>query len=217
MPLDQIKYQQEIEQSALGEALVIGGGSDKWIIQTETGTLRASKAFSCLVCPEIGDKVLTVSLASGCTSILAILERQQSQPTRLKFEDNMEISSTRSIRIMAADRLDAFAGEKMTVDAKKLDVRSQVSSVLFDKLRVTGAEAVQSVGKIQVLAKYIETVSETSKQVMNNSFRLVSGLESVIAGEILQNVKKRFTLQSRQVSMLAEDDAKLNGKRVHLG
>ena len=217
MPLDQFKYPREIEQSVLEEAIVIGGGSDNWMVQTETGTLKSNKAFSCLVCPEIGDKVLTVSLASGGTSILAVLERQQSQPTRLKFEDSVEISSTSSVTLMAADRLNALAGNQVTVDANKLDVRSKASNVLFDKLSVVGSEAVQSIGRIQIVARYIETVSETSKQVMTNSFRLVSGLESVSAGEILQNVKKRFTLQSRQVSMLAEEDAKLNGKRVHLG
>ena len=153
--------------------------------------------------------MLSVSLASGGASILAILERQQPQTTQLKFEGNVDISSPMSVRMLA--------GDKITLNTDELSVRSKLSTMLFDRISVTGTEAIHSIGRIQVLAKYIETVSETSKQVMKNSFRLVSGLDSVSAGEVVQNIKKRFTLQSRQVSMLAEDDARLNGKRVHLG
>lgn len=202
---------------SLQEALVIGGGNENWIIQTDTATCKARKAVSCLVCPEIGDKVLSVQLSSGSSSILAIIERKQSQTTHLKFDGDVKMSSNESISIVASQRLDALSGDKMNLDSNALNIRSNSSSVQFDKLNVTGNEANHSINKIRVLAKYLETVSETSKQVMKHSFRLVSGLESVSAGEILQNVKKRFTVQSRQVSMLAEEDAKVNGKRVHLG
>lgn len=217
MSLQQALQQQETEQTSLDEALVIGCGNENWIIQSSSGTYKAKKAVSCLVCPEIGDKVLSVSLASGGSNILAILERKQSQTTHLKFEGDVDISSTQSIRMLASKRLDAFSAGKINLNSNELTIQSNLSSILFDKLSVTGGEAVHSINKVRVLAKYIETVSETSKLVVKNSFRLVSGLESVSAGEMIQRIKKRFTVQSKQVSMLAEDDAKLNGKRVHLG
>ncbi len=217
MSLQQAAQQQDTVQTTLDEALVIGGGNDNWIIQSDCGTRKAKKAVSCLVCPAIGDRVLTVSLASGASNILAILERKHLQSTHLKFEGNVDISSSQSIKLIANKRLDAFSGDKICFDSTELSIRSKLSSVLFDRLNLTGNEAHHSINKVQVLAKYIETVSETSRQVMKNSFRLVSSLESVKAGEVIQNIKKRFTVQSKQVSMLAEEDAKLNGKRVHLG
>lgn len=215
--MQQQVQQQEAVATSLEEAVVIGGGNENWIIQSDSGTCKAKKAVSCLVCPEIGDKVLSVSLASGGSNILAILERKQSQTTHLKFDGNVDISATQSIRMIANERLDVFSGDKMNFDSTDLSIRSKTSSVLFDKLSVTGNEAKHSINKIQVLARYIESVSETSKQVMQNSFRLVSGLESIQAGEMLQRIKKRFTVQSKQASILAEEDAKVNGKRVHLG
>lgn len=217
MSLQHTVQAQESLPTTLQEAIVIGGGNNNWIIQSDTGTYNAKKAVSCLVCPEIGDKVLTVSLASGTSNILAILERKQSQTTHLKFDGDVDISSSKSIRMVANERIDALSADKMNFDSNELNIHSNKSSLLFDKLSLSGNEACHSINKIRVLAKYIETVSETSKQVMKNSFRLVSGLESVKAGEIIQRVKKRFTIQSKQVSMLAEQDAKLNGKRVHLG
>jgi len=216
MSLEQA-VQQETLPSSLEEAVVIGGGNDNWIIQTSSATYKAKKAFSCLVCPEIGDKVLSVSLASGGSNILAILERKHAQTTHLKFDGNVDISASQSIRMMASERLDAYSAKTMSFDSNDLTVRSNTSTVLFETLSVTGNEAKQSINKIHVLAKYIETVSETSKQVMKNSFRLVSGLESIQAGEMLQKIKKRFTVQSKQASILAEEDAKVNAKRVHLG
>jgi len=217
MSLAAIKQQQDTVPGLLDEALVVGGGSNSWMIQTKSGTFKAKKAFSCLVCPEIGDKVLNVSLASGDISILAILERKQPQTTQLKFEGNVEISATKSVRMLAGDRLDALARSKITLDSTALNIRATQTDVLFENLNVTGTEANHNIGKIQVIAKTIEMVCETSKQVMKNSFRLISGLDSVTADEVLQTIKKRFTLKSKQVSMLAEDDARLNGKRVHLG
>ena len=217
MTMKQVAQQDETTATSMEEALVMGGGTDNWIIQSGSGTYKARKAFSCLVAPEIGDKVLSVSLPSGGSSILAILERKQSQTTRLKFDGDVDISSPRSIRMFATKSLDAFSGETMHFDSKEISLRSKIASMLFDRLSATGSEAVHNISNIRVLSKTIETVSETSRQVANHSFRLVSGLESVRAGEILQRIKKRFTVQSRQVNMLAEDDAKLNAKRVHLG
>jgi hypothetical protein len=211
------KHSDEALPAALEESVVIGGGNENWIVQSSLGTYKAKKAFSCLVCPEIGDKVLSVSLAAGGASILAILERKSSQATRLKFGGDVDFSSTGSIKMLANERLEVMSGDAMNFDTVELSMRSETSSVSFDRLSVTGNEANQYINKIRVMSKYLETVSETSKQVMKNSFRLVSGLESLTAGEVLQQVKKRFTVQSKQVSMLAEEDAKLNGKRVHLG
>jgi hypothetical protein len=217
MTSKQVAQQHDLDTTSMEEASIMGGGANNWIIQSASGTYKANKAFSCLVHPEIGDKVLSVLLPSGGASILAILEREQSQTTRLKFEGDVDISSSRSIRMVAGQRLDALSGVEINLDSKQFSLRSKVSSVIFDRLTVTGDEASHTIGKIRVMAKYLETVSETSKQVMKHSFRLVSGLDSVSAGEVLQNIKKRFTVQSRQVSLLAKDDAKLNGKRVHLG
>lgn len=205
------------QTSTLEEARVIGGGADRWILQSGERSFTAQKAFSCLVSPEIGDKVLSVSLASDAANILAILERDEAQTTRLKFAGDVDFTSTESIRFTANGRLDALAGTGMHLDSDDLSVRSNEARLVFDRLSATGDEAVCGINRINLLAKIIDTVSETSKQVMNNSFRLVSGLESVDAGEVLQRVKKRFSVQSRQVSMLADEDARVNGKRVHLG
>ncbi len=217
MTMKQGAQQEEISATSMEEALVMGGGTDNWIIQSSSGTYKASKAFSCLVYPEIGDRVLSVSLASGGSSILAILERKMSQTTRLNFDGDVNINASRSIRLFATKRLDAFSGETIQLDSKEFSLRSKIASMIFNRLSATGGEATHNIGKVRILAKTIETVSETSRQVANHSFRLVAGLESVKAGEILQRVKKRFTVQSRQVNILAEDDAKLNAKRVHLG
>ncbi len=217
MSINQTLKQQEIMSTSVEEAMVIGGCDSNWIVQAESGTCTAKKAVSCLVAPEIGDKVLCVLLASGASSILAILERKQSHTTHLKFDGDLDISSSNSIRLVANERLNAFSGNKMSFDSSDLSIRSKIVSALFNKLNVTGEEANHSIGKIRILAKYMESVSETSRQIMNNSFRLVSGLESVKAGEILQTVKNHFKVQSKQATILAEDDARVNAKRVHLG
>ncbi len=203
--------------ASMEEARVIGGGSDNWIVQSGSGTYKTRKAFSCLVTPEIGDTVLCASSPSGSSNILSILERKQTQTTRLKFDADVDISSSQSIRMVAANSFDAFSGETINLDSKKISLRSKIASLFFNRLNATGSEATHNINNVRVLAKAIETVSDTSRQVANHSFRLVSGLESINAGEIIQRVKKRFTVQSKQVSMLAEEDAKLNGKRVHLG
>lgn len=213
----QPSMQHDMKQTSLQEAQVIGGGRDNWMIQAEQGVFKARKAVSCLVNPEIGDTVLCANLSSGASSILAILERKQSQTTQLKFDGDVDISASQSIRMIAGQRLDAFSADKMNLDASKLTIRSTLASVIFDKLGVTGNEARHTVSKVEVLAKTLETVSETSRQVMQHSFRLVSALDSVSAGEVLQKIKSRFTVQSRQASVLAEEDARVNGKRVHLG
>ncbi len=217
MMMKQVAQQDEAPVTSMEEALVIGGGADNWIIQSGTGTYKARKAFSCLVVPEIGDRVLSVLLPSGNSSILAILERKQSQTTRLRFDGDVDISSSRSIRMFASKSLDACSGDAMNFDSKEFSLRSKMVSLLFDRLNATGSEANQNINKVKILTKSIETVSETSRQVTRYAFRLVSGLESVNAGEVLQSIKKRFTVQSRQLNMLAEEDANLNAKRVHLG
>jgi len=217
MSLNQSLQIDGMTDASLDEAVVIGGGNDKWIIKSDSGVCTAKKAFSCLVSPEIGDRVLRVVLPSGETNILAILERKQTQTTRLNFSGDVDISSNESIRMIASKRFDAISGDEMNLNSSQFSLRSNITSMLFDRLNLTGNETKQSIGKVQLITKYLETVSETSRQVMSNSFRLISGLDSVSAGEALQNIKKRFTVQSKQVSLLAEDDAKLNGKRVHLG
>jgi hypothetical protein len=213
----QAEQQAETAASTLEQARVIGGGNDNWILQSDSGTYTAKKAFGCLVCPEIGDQVLSVRLGPGNATILSILERQKEQKTRLKFGDDVEISSARSIGLFAGERLDAISGKCMHLDSKQVSLHSQNASLVADRLSVSGEEATHAINNVRVLAKTLETVSETSRQVAMNAFRLVSGLDSTSAGEVLQNIKRRFSVQSRQVSMLAEEDARVNAKRVHLG
>ena len=208
---------EPVTDSAMEEAMVIGGTADNWMIQSDSGTFRAAKAVSCLVSPEIGDLVLCLARVSGERCILAILERKVSATTRLKFSENLDLSTSGSIRLAAGENLDIVSTNKMNLDANELTQRSDVSVAISDRLNITANEARQSFNKFQLMAGYLETISDTSKQVMKNSFRMISALESVSAGEILHRISQRFTVKARQASVLAEEDARVNAKRVHLG
>ena len=216
MTMPQMSGEPESEPK-MEEALVIGGTADNWVIQSDMGTFKATKAISCLVAPEIGDRVLCVSRVSGERSILAILERKASTAVLLKFAQDLNISASGSIRFTAAENLDIASRDKINLDTQELNQRATVARSIFSQFDITANEARQNYNKFQLMANYLEMVSDTSKQVMKNSFRMIASMESVSAGDLLHRISKRFTVQSRQASVLAEEDARVNAKRVHLG
>ncbi len=217
-----MSVQPSIDQSnkqslSLEEATVIGAGNDNWIIQSDSGTYRARQAVSCLVLPEIGDRVLSAALSSGESSILAILRRDSSDSTQLRFPGSVDIQAADSVRIVANDNIDALCAGKMNLDAHELTQHATDSHAIFERCNVTATEATHSFKKFKLLASYLETVSDTSRAVMKHSFRMISAFESVSAGDLMHKIRNRFSVQSRQAAMLADEDARVNGKRVHLG
>lgn len=167
--------------------------------------VRARRALSCLVSPNLGDRVLLARLGDGSSFVLAVLEREEE-------DAELRIASDRSISIEApAGRVDVVASEGISlVTAGKL-------SASFDTLMAVGQRVLADARKATLVGGVVETIADVLAQRLKRSTRVVTGVDQLRAGHADYQVDKALRIHSENAFVTASQVVKLDGENIHLG
>lgn len=166
----------------------------------------AKRAAGCLLAPEAGDEVL-LALGAGNTFILSVLTRQEDAgritlPGRSSIEgDEIALTGRRSVvlegpRISLAGLLGEASFSGLSLISRWCDVR---------------VERITSVAEI-----WNRTIGRLTERI-RDSYRNIENTEQTKAGRIRTVVKERFSVASRHADLNAEEEVKLDGKKIHIG
>lgn len=203
--------------TCLETGTVQGGDASAFVVQGGAGIFSATVAFSCLVVPRPGDRVLFCVENRHC-HILQVLERPTGADMRLDFPGSVECSVPRG-------EFQVHSGKGFTFDtpmngriaAASFDLTAGRGHVNAAELTLTNRRADMVTDEARMVAGSVTTIADRWTQRLKLSFRWIEELEQTSAGQLVQKVRDLFSLQSRQAVLTAKQDVKIDGERIHMG
>jgi hypothetical protein len=191
---------------------------DKYFIQTCAGVFTASRAFSCVIRPESGDRVIYSRDEYSHCCILSIIERPTGTDASVSFPGNVNIHANNGSVTIAGDQgLQLASAKSLNMVAGDLNVAAGKGTVNVADILAIANQFTGNISKIRIFADTIDSVAERLSQKLRNSFRMIEGVDHTRAGEVLTTVRNLFSLRSRQAAMLAKKDMKIDAERIHMG
>lgn len=186
-------------------------------IECDDTVIAARVAFSCLVQPEQGDRVLT-SADGETVWIVAVLERPTDAPARLFAEGDIAIMSARgSISLFAAREVALDAGEQARVSAKQIDLHAGVARFVIDELQQIGRRANLYVAKIRSVGEMVETFAEHVLTRAKRSTRFIEESDQLRAGDVDHRAEGTLQLQAKTAFITADTVVRLDAEQIHMG
>lgn len=183
----------------------------------EGGTVGiAIQARGCVVQPEKGDLVVIHKLADGRCFITDVLTSENITAT-MKFQDGLRLVANDKLVITAEKEFDIEVNESMSLESPVVSTKLGQVKVLLDfldfsfrKIKKVGVEVETRVMKVRLMAQYIF-------QNAKSYIRTTSDLESTESGTYSQKVSGMSVSESQYLCLIAEKDARVDGKRIHIG
>ena len=182
-----------------------------------SGTWQAQRAKSCLVAPEVGDKVLCAFGAEG-TYALAVLEGQEDGPTQLVTDGDLRLQSRGGrVAVSASEGIDLVSGGAVAMTSPEVHVRAGSGSVAIGELGFFGKLLRAEVAKVAFVGQELESVFTRLTQRAKRVFRFVEELDQTRAGTVDLRADKLVAVRGENAIISARVLAKLDGEQIHLG
>ena len=187
-------------------------------VQTESDTLDARLAVSCLLRPECRDKVLVSGPSAGDCYIIAVLERDPATVQRLQLHGNAVLSvDAGSLTVEASERVELKGGDSMFIGAPQFDLRATKANVLFGELSAIGRIWNGALGQLRLVGETLDTIVQRVTQHTKTSLRTVEETDQVRSGHIDYRAEANVHVQGQNTLVNARELVKLNGDQVHVG
>lgn len=183
----------------VAELLARDGAVLTLLVEGERRTAR--RAFSCLVEPEAGDRVL-VAEDGGTPYVLAVLERRGDAPLRVALPGGSAVTA-------GDGRLDLSAGT--------LVLQARQGEVAVEEFAMRGSKATLRLGAATVIAEAIETLAQRVIGRFRRSYRFVEESEQLRARDIDQRAGGHLHLKGDTATIQAGAVVKVDGNQIHLG
>ncbi len=145
-------------------------------------------------------------------------------------QGNIDIIAGGAVRCRGAEGVSIGAGEdkqgsslltigkeKLAFAARAMSFSAERADMLFAEAKVHGVRLSATVEHAQMVFDRVETVAVSVVQRAKRVIRHVEGLEQLTAGRLRTLVSGAYSVKAQHASLEAEDDVKIDGKRVNLG
>ena len=198
---------------------VISEDSDRIMVETPFGTLRAEKAVSCLVRPVTGDTVLLSTDMSGRCYILSVLERTDMQKeTELALEGDTALHvAGGSLRISSDKSLLASGAESLEMAANRVSVNAHEGEANISRMTFLGSVFYTQLNKVVTVAKAVEHTFKRFTQRFENCERYVEDHEEVQTGSTRYLVEDTMTTHAKNTMNVSEELHTMQAEQIHMG
>ena len=208
---------KEAVQNFVETAIIKGSSKKSVVIETGDGALTAEVAFSCLVKPLAGDKVLISRTEKECY-VLAVLEREEKDDMTLDFPGNVDLKAASGDIAMTSGRdINLVSAKKTHMASGEVGITAVDASVNAANIKVYSHDAECHAGRAKVFAKSIDTMADRIMQTAKTVVRQVEGVETVNIGSLIKTVKKIMSLRSHHAVITAKKDVMIDGERIQMG
>lgn len=197
------------QNPAVLEGYVQGGKNNSWLVTTSQGLIRASQAYSCLVQPVLGDKVL-LQTAGEHWYLLAILERQQPLPMQINARNGLHID-------LGGKDCHWQNAARWQLNAETTQVHTHHAEITTQTAQVRGQQLTQHWQQVRNLIQDLWHSGQTLWQQVRQSISRVDEVEQKDCGHQIQRVRGNMTLHSEQGSITSNKDLRIDAERIHMG
>lgn len=189
-----------IEVGTDGRVRVAAGATEQW----------AMRAFSCLVEPMAGDRVLLAQV-EGEAHVLAVLDRLLPGTATLSVPGGERLTvAAPHLAFAAGETLALVAARDLTIESRTVGIRARAVS-LVGRLVTVVADHLRST------ARRHEAVADQIAVQAQSRVALVRDTDVLEAGTVMQSVAGITSTTAATAVLVAKEDVRFDGKRVTVG
>ncbi len=190
----------------------------RFILKNKKGLFTAIPAFSCMVQPEISDRVLFSRDDENQYYVLSILERKSMEKSKLQFPGEVQIEAGKGqISMVAENGINMISNQNIDMISPTFMVTAGQGDIHIDRITAIGDQFTGKIKFVKLLADTFDTIADRISQRVKNYFRIVEELDQLNAGELMHRVRKTLSIQSLHAMITAKKDVKIDGERIHMG
>ncbi len=191
---------------------------DHLAVVTPSGEVRCHRAVSCLVEPKLDDTVLVAAADDGRAWVLAVLDRDDRQTTRVAVEGDLELRlRDGSFTVAAQNGVGIVAGQEVSVVSGRFHLNAVNGSVALQRLTYVGRLLHSEIERVKSFADTLDSVLGRLSQRVKRSYRTVEELEQLKARQLDVQVETTMSLRGENTLVTAEKLVKVDGEQIHLG
>lgn len=212
------KKLSESPTSAIEPGVVLPSqpGTDALRVRLDSGEYRARRAKSCLVAPDVGDKVLCAVDAEQ-VYVLAILEGSEPRTTIAADGDLELVARGGRATLTGTEGVDVVTAADVSVTSAEVNVRSERGTVAVDDLGFFGKLVQAEVKKIVVVASEVDSILGRLTQKAKRAYRFIEELDQTRAGMIDTRAETMLGIRAENAIISARILTKVDGEQVHIG
>ncbi|MBI4952626.1 MAG: DUF3540 domain-containing protein [Myxococcales bacterium] len=177
----------------------------------------ARRAKSCLVAPDVGDRVLC-AVEGDAVFVLAVLEGAPGAATRVSADGDLKLQATTGrLTLGASEGIDLVTGKTVGVTGGAVHVRAQTGSVAVEELGFLSRLVRAEVGRVALLAEHVDSTVTRIVQRAKRAFRFVEEVEQVRAGTLDLRAENLAAIRADNTLVTARVLAKIDAAQVHIG
>lgn len=169
-------------------------------VESEARGWHCNRAVSCLITPQVGDKVLITSVA-GRIWLLAVLERDESRVTELSIPGDLHILSAGEL---------SFCSQKIRIMAEQGDCH-------IDDMKYSGDKVSAWVSLSRIVGKRAESVWQTITQISHNLLRTTYQTEQIRAGQLDIKATDYARIHANNTIITSKAITKIDSEQIHMG
>lgn len=179
--------------------------------------VTARRAKSCLVAPEVGDRILCARESAGCY-VLAVLEGREGAATRLTADGDLKLQAPAGrVTVCASEGIDLVTAEDVGVAAGSVAVNAERGTMAIGEVGLLSRLVRAEAKKVVVLAEQLESTVDSLMTRAKRAFRFVAESEQVRAGSLDLRADKLAALRGESTVVTARVLAKIDAGQVHIG
>ncbi|MEI7636766.1 MAG: DUF3540 domain-containing protein [Syntrophus sp. (in: bacteria)] len=196
---------------------IIGKEEEDYIVLTDSSQLlRGTKADGCLLQPEISDLALVWQSSKDEVFILSILVKN-SDSSQIVFKGDATIQTASGLMKIEGEAVEIAASQVVDVQAPEVNLKGRTGKVRFVDFSFLATTALLHLEKVSLIVEKMDSVLGRLTQRVKNSFRWVEQLDQTKAGHISHIAEERYSVRAGHANIIAKDDVKIDGSKIHLG
>lgn len=205
------------ETTSLECGRIILAEGDKYTVDTGDRRIMAGKAFSCLVQPCPGDRVLFCREPDGRAYVLSVLEREKTDAA-LSLPGNVTLSAPEgTLSLAARDGLNLATPGETALASASLSVAAGQAEISLEKTTIVSKILDAHIDALRLVGRTVEHVAERIRQRFARSFRQVDELDQTRAGQVDCKADKVMNLRGKYTVVTAEKDVRVDGEKILMG
>ncbi|MCC6555914.1 MAG: DUF3540 domain-containing protein [Polyangiaceae bacterium] len=186
-------------------------------VRTASGEYEARRAVSCLVEPELGDRVLLSLHAEGC-HVLAVLDRDDAAKLRIVAPGDLELCAPAGQLTMAAEEgVRLVTPGEAGVASGTLRVATGEASLAVRALTYVGDQLLAQIDRAKAVTGSLESVADRWVQRVERAYRFVARSEQVRAEYLDYSATAAVHVKARATIVSGGELTKIDGGQIHVG
>lgn len=192
-------------------------GADLTVLTAGGAVLLARRAVSCLVAPELRDRVLVATRGRECF-VLAVLEREAGAGVELTAEGDMAIRLPEgALTLSAAGDVAVISEREVHVAARGVSVQANEGTLAVRTLALVGELLHADVKQVRAVAETVDSVVDRVSQRVKRSLRFIEEIDLKRAEAVDHSARQTMHLRGENTLVTAHKLAKVDGEQIHIG